>query len=67
MKETKQVRGQPSEWEEIIANKTTDNLQNIQAVHAAQYQKNEQPNQTVGRRPKRTFLQGKTYRWLINT
>ena len=27
------------------------NLQNIQAAHAAQYQKNKQPNQKVGRRP----------------
>ena len=61
------MREQPSEWEETIANKTTDSLQNIQAVHAAQHQKNEQPNQTVGRRPKQTFLQGKTYRWLITT
>ena len=26
------------------------NLQNIQAAHAAPYQKNEQPNQKVGRR-----------------
>ena len=31
------------------------NLQNIQAVHAAQYQKNKQPNQKVGKRPKQTF------------
>ena len=53
MKETKQVRGQPSEWEEIIANKTTDNLQNIQTAHAGQYQK----KQKVGRRPKQIFLQ----------
>ena len=55
MKETKQVRGQPSEWEEIIANKTTDNLQNIQAVHAAQYQKNEQPNQNWAKGLNRYF------------
>ena len=33
------------------------NLQNIQAVHAAQYQKNEQPTQKVGQRTKQTFLQ----------
>ena len=33
------------------------NLQNIQAAHAAQYQKNKQPNQKMGRRPKQTFLQ----------
>ena len=28
------------------------NLQNIQTAHAAQYQKNEQPNPKVGKRPK---------------
>ena len=28
------------------------NLQNIQAAHAAQYQKNKQPNPEMGRRPK---------------
>jgi len=30
----------------------TNNLQNIQAAHAAQYQKNKQPNQKMGRKPK---------------
>ena len=29
----------------------------MQAAHVAQYQKNEQPNQKVGKRPKQTFLQ----------
>ena len=31
------------EWEKIIANEATDriNLKNIQAAHAAQYQKNK--------------------------
>ena len=33
------------------------NLQNIQAAPAAQYHKNKQPNQIVGRRAKQTFLQ----------
>ena len=33
------------------------NLQNIQSVHAAQYQKNKQPNQKLGKRPKQTFFQ----------
>ena len=33
------------------------NLQNLQAPHAAQYQKNELPNQKVGKKPKQTFLQ----------
>ena len=51
------VKRQTSEWEKIIANETIDNLQNIQAAHEVQYQKNKQPNQKVGRRPKQTFLQ----------
>ena len=55
------VKRQPSEWEKIIANETTDkglkNFQNIQAVHTTQYQKNKQPNQKVGKRPKQIFLQ----------
>ena len=33
------------------------NFQNIQAVQTTQYQKNKQPNQKVGKRPKQTFLQ----------
>ena len=44
----KQGKTQPSEWEKI-ANEASDkknNLQNIQAAHAAQYQKNEQSNQS---------------------
>ena len=39
-----------SNWQRI-------NLQNIKAAHAAQYQKNKQPNQKLGRRPKQTLLQ----------
>ena len=35
------VKRQPSEWEKIIANETTDiGLSKIQAAHIAQYQKN---------------------------
>ena len=34
-----------SNWQRI-------NLQNIQAIHSAQYQKNKQPNQKMGRRLK---------------
>ena len=42
MKETiSKVKSQPSEWEKIIANEATDNLKNIQAAHAAQFQKNK--------------------------
>ena len=33
------------------------NLQNIQTVNAAQYQKTKQPNQKMGGRAKETFLQ----------
>ena len=54
------VERQPSEWEKIIAHQPTDkkiNLKNIKAAHAAQYQKNTQPNQKVGQRTKVTFLQ----------
>ena len=40
-------------------------LQNVQAAHAAQYQKNKQPNQKVGRRTEQTF--SKEDRWLTNT
>ena len=37
---------QPSEWEKIFQMKqlTKDYSPNIQAAHAAQYQKNKQPN-----------------------
>ena len=54
------VKRQPTEWEKIIANGTTDKgliSQNVQAAHTTQYQKNKQPNQKVGRRPKQTVLQ----------
>ena len=36
---------------------TKDYSQNIQAAHTTQCQKNKQPNQKVGKRPKQTFLQ----------
>ena len=38
------VKRQPSEWEKIRANETTDKeliSKNIQAAHAAQYQKDK--------------------------
>ena len=38
-----------SNWQKI-------NFKNIQAAHAAQYQKNKQPNQKMGQRTKQTFL-----------
>ena len=61
MKETiSKVKRQPSDWEKIIANEKNQqrtNLQNIQAAHVAQYQKNKQPNKKVGKRLKQIFLQ----------
>ena len=54
------VEKQPSEWEKIIANETTDKgliSKIIQTTHSTQYQKNKQPNQKVGKRPKQTLLQ----------
>ena len=53
------VKRQPSEWEKMISDETTDriNFQNIQAAHTTQYQENKQPNQKVWKRPKQTFLQ----------
>ena len=53
------MKRQLSEWEKIITNETIDkrvNFQNIQAAYTAQYQKNKQSNQKVGKRPKETFL-----------
>ena len=52
------VKRQPSEWEKIIANEATDK-ELISKVYKQliQYQKNKQPNQKVGKRPKQTFLQ----------
>ena len=60
MKETiSKVKRQSLEWKKIITKKKQKiiKLQNIQAAHVAQYQKNKQSNQKVGRRLKQTFLQ----------
>ena len=53
------TKRQCTEWEKIFANDATDkiNFQNMQIAHTTQYQKNKQPNQKMGRRPKQTFLQ----------
>ena len=52
------MKRQPSEREKIIANETTDKgliSKTIQAAHTTQNQKNKQPYQKVGKRPKQTF------------
>ena len=54
------MKRQLSEWEEIIANETTDkglSFKNIQAAHTNQYQEKKQSNQKVGKRLKQAFLQ----------
>ena len=54
------MKRQPSEWEKIIANETTDKrliYKTYKQLITTQYQKNKQPNQKVGKRPKQTFLQ----------
>ena len=43
------------------------NFQNIQAAQTTQCQKNKQPNQKAGKRPKQTLLQRRQKRWLTNT
>jgi len=40
--------------------KSQTRLSNFTSLHATQYQKNKQPNQKVGKRPKQTFLQRHT-------
>ena len=56
------VKRQPLEWEKIIANETTDKgliSKILRVARTTQYQKNKEPNQKVGKRPKQTFLQGR--------
>ena len=52
------VKRQPSEWEKITANETTDKgLISKIYKQLMQHQKKKQPNQKLGKRPKQTFLQ----------
>ena len=59
-KETQsKVKRQPSEWERIIVNETTDKglISKIyKAAHTTQCQKNKQPNKKVVKRLKQAFL-----------
>ena len=54
------MKRQPSEWEKITANETTDKGL-ISKIYEQPIQlnarKNKQPNQKVGKRPKPTFFQ----------
>ena len=53
------VKRQPSEWEKIISNETTDEglISKIYKQIIQLHQKNKQPNQKEGKGPKQTFLQ----------
>ena len=57
---TSKVKRQPSEWEKIISNETTDKRL-ISKIYKQLIQlntgKNTQPNQKVGKIHKQTFLQ----------
>ena len=60
-KKTKgKVKRQPSEWEKIIANETTDKglvSKLYEQLIQLNTRKKRQPNETVGKRLKKTFLQ----------
>ena len=64
------MKRQPSEWQKIIANETTDKglISNIyKQLIQLNTRKTHNLIKKVGKRPKQTFLQRKTYRWLTNT
>ena len=47
------MKRQPTEWGEIFASETTDKILLSKVYkHTTQYQKNKQPTQKVGKRPK---------------
>ena len=59
MKETiSKVKRQPSKWEKITANETTDK-ELISKIFKQLLQLNLKPNQKTGQRTKQTFLQGR--------
>ena len=76
VKETiNKTKREPSEWEEIFANETTDKglISKIyKQLMQLNIKKNKQPNPKIGRRPKQTFLQRRytdcqqTYERMLN-
>ena len=54
------MKRQPFEWEEIFANKATNKIllsKIYTQLMQLKIEKNKQPNQKMGKRPKQTFLQ----------
>ena len=54
------MKRQPSKWEKIIANETTDKgliSKTYKQLIQVNTKKNKQPHQKVRKRPKQTFLQ----------
>ena len=56
-KTVSKMKRQPSEWEKIITDEATDKGLISKIYKPDQQQKNKQPNQKMGRKPKQTFLQ----------
>ena len=56
---------EPSEWEKIITNETTDKGLIPKIYKQLIQQKNKQPNQKVGKRPNRHFSKEDIYIWPI--
>ena len=59
---TSKMKREPSEWEKIFANESTDKgliPQIYKQLMQLNIKKNKQPNPKMGRRPKQIFLQRK--------
>ena len=70
VKETRsKVKRQPSGWEKIIANETTDKglVSKIYKQPIQQYQKKQTTQSKSGEKTYTDIFSKKTYRWLTNT
>ena len=51
------MKGQPSEWDKIIANEASDKGLIYKHLIPTQHHKSKQYNKKMGQKPKQTFLQ----------